>query len=186
MGDKALIRKAKAISGRTLLFRNATVSDAGFIHALRMDERKSRFINKVPPDVDAQKRWLENYATVIDQAYFVIEYKEIPIGTVRFYDQKENSFCWGSWILAPDSPTHAAMESALMVYAYALDHLGFSRAHFEVRRGNESVWKFHERFGAVRVKESEFDYFYVLESSEIKSSMHRYAKYLPFGVKVEY
>lgn len=51
------------------------------------------------------------------------------------------------------------MESALTVYAYAVDHLGFTAAHFDVRRGNERVWKFHERFGAVRVDENEEDYF---------------------------
>lgn len=51
------------------------------------------------------------------------------------------------------------MESALMVYAYAVDHLGSKAAHFEVRKGNERVWQFHERFGAVRTSETDLEYY---------------------------
>lgn len=50
------------------------------------------------------------------------------------------------------------MESALIVYAYAVDHLGFQAAHFEMRKGNESVWQFHERFGAERLSENEHEF----------------------------
>jgi hypothetical protein len=79
------------------------------------------------------------------------------------------------------APSFAAIESALMVYAYA-QSLGFSRAHFDVRIENSSVWKFHERFGAMRVGESEVDYFYEISSNEIDASFHRYRRYLPLGV----
>ena len=78
------------------------------------------------------------------------------------------------------------MESALMVYAYALDHLEFRNSHFEVRRGNERVWQFHERFGAKRVDENEVEYIYFLEFDEIRNSLGQYSKFLPNGVNVEY
>ena len=71
-----------------------------------------------------------------------------------------------------------------MVYAFALDHLGFTAAHFDVRKGNERVWQFHERFGAARVGETELDYLYCLEQAEISESRRRYAKFLPHGVTV--
>ena len=93
---------------------------------------------------------------------------DAPIGTIRLYDPQGDSFCWGSWILAQGSPASAAMESALMVYAYAVDYLGFTAAHFDVRRGNERVWRFHERFGAVRVRETALDYWYRLDLPAIQ------------------
>ncbi len=71
-----------------------------------------------------------------------IEFNGEPIGTVRLYDARQNSFCWGSWILKAGSPKHAAIESALMVYAYAVDHLSSQSAHFDVRKDNEGVWLF--------------------------------------------
>jgi len=119
-----------------------------------------------------------------DQAYFIIDFQGAPVGTVRLYDARGYSFCWGSWILADGRPQHAAMESALMVYAYALDHLGFTAAHFDVRKGNERVWQFHERFGARRVAATELDYLYTLDQAAISESRRRYARFLPDGVTV--
>lgn len=180
------IRKAKRVTGRTLVFRDAVIDDAPFILGQRTDAKKARFLSMTPPDLDAQKKWLEAYAQDTDQAYFVIELKETPVGTVRLYDARRNSFCWGSWILIGGLPSQAAMESALIVYAYALDHLGFEASHFDVRRGNERVWSFHERFGAQRTTETNLDYFYSIECAAIRESLRRYRKFLPSGVTVEH
>ena len=174
------------MTGRTLVLRDATVADFAFILGLRLDEGKSRHLSRVEPDLGAQQAWLERYAAREDQAYFIIEHQGEPIGTVRLYDPQGDSFCWGSCILAQGSPASAAMESALMVYAYAVDHLGFTAAHFDVRQGNERVWRFHERFGAVRVRETAMDYWYRLDLPAIQSARRRYAKYLPGGVVVEF
>ena len=113
-----------------------------------------------------------------------IEFNGEPIGTVRLYDARQNSFCWGSWILKAGSPKHAAIESALMVYAYAVDHLSFQSAHFDVRKDNEGVWLFHERFGARRISETDMNYLYTLDTQSIKASCFRYSKYLPYGIIV--
>ena len=179
------IRKAQRVVGRTLVFRNAKVDDAEFILSLRTDEIKSRYLSKTLPDIDAQRAWLDEYQTGQGQAYFIIEYQREAIGTVRLYDARGDSFCWGSWILKEGRPSHAAMESTLMVYAYACNQLGFKAAHFDVRKGNEKVWQFHERFGARMVNETDLDYYYVLELTAIVESFERYKKFLPDGVYVE-
>lgn len=180
------IRKALQVVGDTLTFRNVKVDDASFILSLRTDVEKSRYLSAVNNDLAEQESWLERYATSTDQAYFIIEYQNKSIGTVRLYDPQGDSFCWGSWILTSNRPSHAAMESALMVYAYAVDHLGFKNCHFDVRKGNERVWHFHERFGAQRVSENEIDYFYKLNSEAIAESRRRYTKFLSAGVKVKF
>ena len=161
------LRKAARVVGKTLSFRNATVDDAAFILSLRTDAEKSRYLSAVSGELAAQQAWLERYARADDQAYFIIEYQDVPIGTVRLYDPQGESFCWGSWILHRSRPSQAAMESALMVYAYAVDHLGFTAAPFDVRKGTERVWQFHQRFGAVRIAETELDYLYRIEAPAI-------------------
>lgn len=181
-----LIRKAAVVRGQTLLLRDASCDDAAFILGLRTDERKARHLSATANDVAAQRSWLEGYAKSDDQAYFIIEHEEKPIGTVRLYDAQGDSFCWGSWILADGAPMHAALESALMVYAFATDHLGFKRAHFEVRKANERVWKFHERFGATRQRETEQDVYMKIGPEEIARSRTRYRRYLPGSVSCEF
>lgn len=180
------LRKARRVAGKTLTFRDAEATDAPFILSLRTDAEKSRYLSSVSGDLADQQAWLERYARSDDQAYFIIEYQGEPIGTVRLYDVQGDSFCWGSWVLRKGCPTQAAMESALMVYAYALDHLGFRAAHFEVRKGNESVWRFHERFGARRIAGTEFDYFYRIDNEAIASSRQRYRRFLDGTVIVDF
>jgi hypothetical protein len=89
------IRKAALVRGETLVFRDACASDAEFILSLRTDENKSRFLSATKNDLDAQKAWLLQYGSAEDQAYFIIEFNDEPIGTVRLYDAQQESFCWG-------------------------------------------------------------------------------------------
>lgn len=177
------IRKASVVEGDTLVFRNATVADAEFILSLRTDTEKSRYLSATANDLGAQREWLEKYNSSDGQAYFIIQYQGRDIGTVRLYDAKGDSFCWGSWILTNDRPRHAAMESSLMVYAYACDHLGFRACHFDVRKGNDRVVAFHHRFGAECVSESDQDFFFVLSGDAIRSARVQYAEFLNDGVK---
>lgn len=180
------IKKVHRVIGKSIIFRNATVHDAEFIHSLRVDARKSRHLSKVDDDVRAQIRWLERYACDDTEVYFIITSLENePLGTVRIYGAVGDSFCWGSWILVSDAPQHAAIESALMVYEYAVSVLGFKNAYFHVHRENQSVWKFHERFGAVRVGEDEIQYQYSLSGAAIASSMVRFKRYLTNGIHIQ-
>jgi len=177
------LNKAKKVLGKRLIFRDAIVNDAHFILGLRTNDLKSRYLSATVNNLEKQKQWLSDYAKSEDQVYFIIESVSGELlGTVRLYDPQEKSFCWGSWILIEGAPQSAAIESALMVYSYALDYLGFSGAHFDVRKGNESVWRFHERFGAQRVGESESDYFYEINMEQITAARTKYKKYLPQNV----
>ena len=173
------IRKAKKIVGKHLVFRDASPDDASFILMLRTDPQKSKHISFTPPTLDQQVSWLEIYSTKDDQAYFIIEnLSGEKLGTVRLYDAQGDDYCWGSWILKGGAPQSVAIESALMVYSYAIDNLGFNQAHFDVRKENEGVWRFHERFGAERVGENEHEYQYQISNKAIAEARQRYKKYL--------
>ena len=177
------IRKAQELIGKTLVFRNVEVADAAFILSLRTNEQKSMHLSKVNNDLKAQEDWIRDYSNRDSEAYFIIEdLHASPLGTVRLYDAIDDSFCWGSWIIIDGAPPSAAIESALIVYAYALDCLGFSRAHFQVNKTNQRVCAFHERFGAVRKSEDDIQYQYTISTHAIRSSMERYLRYLPNGI----
>jgi hypothetical protein len=161
------------------------VADADFILSLRTDEIKSRYLSATSADIRAQPAWFESYASATDQAYFIIEYQDEPIGTIRLNDAQEGSFCWDSWIVKDGRPSQSAMESALIVYAYAVDHLGFEATHFAVRKAIEPVCKFHERFGATITMTTDVDNFYSLSHQVIEESRIRLSKLLPEGVQIE-
>lgn len=181
--NKPFYVKANKVVGNKLILRDACLEDAAFILELRTDKNKSKYLSYVSPDIEKQENWLKKYNTDSSQIYFIIQDKNDVIGTVRLYDQRDNSFCWGSWIIQEGSPSSYAIESAMIVYNYAF-LLGFLNAHFEVRKGNKSVWKFHERFGAVRTGETEEDYLYKISNSSIKKSLKNYSRFLPNDIKV--
>jgi RimJ/RimL family protein N-acetyltransferase len=177
--------KARRVQGKTLVFRDAAVDDAGFILGLRTDELKSRHLSRTSGALADQQAWLAGYGQRDGEAYFVIEsLAGEKLGTVRLYDAQGDSFCWGSWILSDAAPSSAAIESALMVYAYALDTLGFTNAHFQVNLANERVCAFHERFGAQRVSQDDVEIEYTLANAAIREAMKRYARFLPDPLKV--
>lgn len=178
----ALVRPRRIIGDR-LLFRDAGVGDAEFILGLRTDPVKSRHLSATPNDVERQRDWLSRYAQDRDQVYFIIEGYSERLGTVRLYDVQGPSFCWGSWIIKAGAPSSCAIESALIVYAYALG-LGFDRSHFEVRKNNLSVWKFHERFGATRTEEDDHSFYYSIDKPAITTAALRYKRFLPTGIEI--
>ncbi|EKM0362637.1 GNAT family N-acetyltransferase [Cronobacter turicensis] len=178
------IIQCKLIKGKNIILRNAQPDDAEFIVNIRTDAKKGRFISSTSSDIEKQREWLQSYLQSNGQAYFVItDMDGNSLGTVRLYDQQGNSFCWGSWVITDSAPSNTAIESALLVYHYALK-TGFSKAHFDVRKGNASVIKFHERFGAKRTGETELDILFEISKEAIQNSMEKYKKYLPTEIEI--
>jgi hypothetical protein len=180
----AIIKKAARVIGRTLEFRNVEETDAAFIISLRGNKTKGEHLNSGSLRIHDQKKWISEYQKKIDQAYFIIESQGQKIGTVRLYDASEKSFCWGSWVLAQNAPFASSIESVLMVYDYAINVLGFSKSHFDVRKKNAKVCSFHESFGAVRKNEDDINVYYDIEKEKIISSFKRFNRFLPNPVVV--
>lgn len=179
------LTKPSRVLGRTLVFRNASVGDAEFILALRTDPQKSKHLSRVSASLEDQTAWLKRYAEDHSQSYFIIETPQgSRLGTVRLYDPRGDSFCWGSWILVDNRPATAAVESALMVYRFARA-CGFARSHFDVRKANLQVLDFHDRFGATRIGETELDYLYEIGPEAIEAALARYKRYLPDGITIQ-
>lgn len=179
------ILKADRIEGHRLLLRDVVPADCAFIFDLRTSDSAAAHISATPPDRQSQIDYVAAYQRGSKVAYFIIcETDGTPLGTVRLYDPQEESFAWGSWILRANAPRFAAIESALIVYHYALDHLGFSSAHFSVREENAKVWQFHERFGAKRYCSEAGQHHFRIGRAAILASLARYRRFLPNGIRV--
>lgn len=180
-----VIRKAQRVIGHHIVLRNATIDDAAFIVRLRTDPIKQRYISATSPEVAQQVAWLERYQHATDQAYFVVEDKRgDPVGTIRIYDPVDDSFCIGSWVMQAGTTVNHAAEALIVTYRYAFEVLGFNRSYFAVRHANRSVWRFMERFGAVRTSTTELDYCYESQREPLLAALNRYRHILPHPIQV--
>ena len=165
--------------GKNINLRLAEESDSQFIVDLR--QQKGKFLSLSSPSVNDQKEWIKKYKERERQGneyYFIIESKSGEgFGVVRLYDFKVDSFCWGSWIIKNNSPSSFAIESAILVYEFGFDQLGFKQSHFDVRKGNKSVWNFHEKFGAIKTGENDIEYFYKINQDQFFNAKKKYKKF---------
>jgi RimJ/RimL family protein N-acetyltransferase len=153
--------------------RLARPSDAAFILSLRTDEQLSVHLSKVTNDVAAQRAWLEAYAqreTEGAEFYFIILHEGAAVGTLRLYDARDDSFQWGSWVIQRGTAPRVALRSVALVYDLGFRSLGFAHSHFETRRDNLSVKRFHLRCGAEITGEDEHHYFYRISREEALKS----------------
>lgn len=168
--------KSKSISMRLI-----EEKDAEFVLNLRLDPRYNKHLSLVDDDLKKQIEWIRNYKQEENsgvQYYFIIEANGKKCGTVRLYDFKDDSFCWGSWILNQDKARYAAVESALLVYRFGFKQLGFMKSHFDVRKENVGVINFHKKFGAEIVGEDDDNLYFEYEIEQYRASLERYAKFL--------
>jgi RimJ/RimL family protein N-acetyltransferase len=185
--EAVTLRKAQQVQGHHLSFRNATPDDAHFILRLRSDATRAIHLSPVSASLEAQREWLQKYQLDDSQAYFIVVARNDsrPVGTVRLYDQKGTSFCWGSWMRTDDAPVSFALESTLMVYAYGRE-LGFHASHFDVRIANDRVWSFHERLGARRTRSTEKDHHYEMDRKSIDALLEAHKRRLPKGIQIDF
>jgi len=172
----------KSIKGKNTQLRFASVTDAEFILELRLQEHKTQFLSKVDNNLSKQKEWLLNYKEKEQKGleyYFVIESKQTEsVGLVRVYDLQPDSFCWGSWLIKDNAPKTSAIESALLVYEFGFNTLGYKKAHFDVRKGNERVIAFHQRFGAKITHEDKENFYFSYALEDYLKIKEKYKRYL--------
>lgn len=166
------------LSAKTIQLRLIEPNDAEFVLSLRLDNRYNSYISKIVDDVEKQRSWINEYKKDEEkklQFYFIIERLDgTPCGTVRIYDLKPESFCWGSWILNENKTRYAAIESALLVYKYGFEVLGYEKSHFEVMKDNSKVIDFHRKFGAEIVSEDESNYYFIINKMSVAQAAEKF------------
>lgn len=167
------------LESKTIRLRLVEESDAEFILSLRTDNRYNNFLSKVSSDLQAQKDWIRSYKKDEEekvQFYFIIERLDgTPCGTVRIYDLRAESFCWGSWILNQDKTVYAAVESAFLVYEFGFNELEFKKSHFDVMKKNKGVVSFHEKLGAVKIGEDQDNFYFEITQSSVEQAKKKWS-----------
>ncbi len=151
------------IEGKLVNLRDVEISDAEFILSLRLNPEKNRFLHSTNSDIEAQKEYLRRYKEKTDEYYWIIEGKNsLPYGVVRIYDFQKDSFCPGSWITKPGVPITVGTEGLFHAFHFGFFSLDFENAHYDVRKANKSVVRFHKKIGAVVSAEDEDNYYFFL------------------------
>jgi len=170
------------LKSKSIQFRLIDEEDAEFVLSLRLDPRYNSFLSQVGADLDSQKKWIHSYKKDEKQGvqyYFIIEKLDgTRCGTVRLYDFKNESFCWGSWILNEDKTQYSALESAFLVYKIGFEELNFKKCHFDVRKGNQQVISFHEKLGASRTGEDNDNLYFEIVPETISAMKKKYNRIL--------
>ena len=170
------------LESRTVRLRLVDESDAKFILKLRLDKKYNQFLSSVSPDIQSQKNWIRKYKNnekAKKQFYFIIERLDgTPCGTVRIYDLRDDSFCWGSWILNEDKTHYAALESAFLVYKFGFKILGYKKSHFDVMKENKKVISFHKKMGAKEISTDDHNLYFEITDNAVYDIQDRLAEKL--------
>jgi len=162
------------LKSKSIKLRLVEESDADFILKLRLDDRYNQFLSGVSPSLSSQINWIRSYKAEEKegvQFYFIIERLDgTKCGTIRVYDIRKDSFCWGSWILNEDKTKYAAIESAFLIYNFGFQNLGLNNSHYDVMKGNERVISFHKKMGAKIVSEDSENYYFNISKDAVEAS----------------
>ncbi len=97
---------------------------------------------------------------------------------MRVHDLKADSFCWVSWLIKDDAPKMTVIECALLVYEFGFGELGFTQSHYDVRKGNERVFAFHQRMGAKIVNDDGLNIYFDYQLTDYLKIKYKYRRYL--------
>ena len=149
--------------------REVKVSDASYILKLRLDDSYSKYISKVSDEVIAQENYIAQYLesnTHSRQSFYFILTNTATgerCGTVRIYNFQDDKFERSSWILDENKTRYAAMETAMIIYEFAFNTLGFGKSEFEVNKNNDKVVSYHNKSGAKIIGEDDVNYYFRIE-----------------------
>lgn len=160
-----------AISGVNINLREANVEDSEFILKLRTNPKKSMYINQTDDDINKQIEYMKRYKTISDEWYFIVEDKNNkPLGTHSVHKQpilckrwENNNLGIGRWIMDDSANIYQSIESDFLIKKFAFETLGLELLPMIVHKDNESVLKFHKRWGAEIIGYSEEIKHYLME-----------------------
>jgi RimJ/RimL family protein N-acetyltransferase len=143
------MRHSYQLEGEAYRLRPIGDADADFIVALRGQDVRARFLNRISLSAKSQLEWLSSYYERENDYYFVVEKKRdnSPEGLISLYDVdvRVGRAEWGRWIVAPASM--AALESVMLLLDFAFTRLSLGEVYSNTIAGNAAVNSFHDGCG---------------------------------------
>lgn len=157
--------------------------------------RTSDFVTKymytdIEYDMEQQKKWYQLIQADSASLYWLIEYKDQPIGLVSITDihKRDQRAYWNFYIGEPAFSMLGGFIGPYL-YNYAFGKFGFNKLMGEVMGENEGVRKFHLKHGAREVgilhdhvykNEKYHDvYMYEMTKNMWAECGKKFAKYMP-------
>lgn len=162
------------IKYKGILLRLVDDVDASFIVSLRNDKKKSKFISKSSPDIDAQKLWISEYKTRERQKkefYFIAtDENGEDFATYRIYKIDSGLPEIGSWVSKPNYlKAKNSIKVDIAIKNYILNELNFDNIQFEVRKENLSVNNYHKLFHPNLINTDENNNYYILKKQSFNA-----------------
>lgn len=136
------------ITGRAVCLRSATLDDAEVTLRMRMDPEKSRYIHKVPGDLESQRAFLQSQMAKEGDYLFIVETLDgEPIGMKGVYnfDPETNSVETGRFISLGNQIQ--SIEALMLSFDFAFDVLGVDEIRMSVLSENSNMKGIQQRFG---------------------------------------
>lgn len=155
--------------------------DAEFIIALRTDGMRSRFISTTSSDIELQKEWIRNYKIKEKnktEFYFIaIDENNEKFATYRLYNIEDDICEIGSWVSKPDyTNINNSIKVDIIMKEFAFHSLGYHKVRFEINKNNSSVIRYHKLFAPEVVKETEENFYFVLQRKNFEEKRNQIFK----------
>ena len=145
--------------------RLCEIADAEFILSVRTDTHHTRFIHSTENDLNKQIEWIKKYKERESEGreyYFIFSKANNPFGMSRVYNIFEYYGTSGSWLCKPNNDPKDSIATYLLMHDIMFGEMGLDLLIFDVRKENKKVWRMHESFGALRIGESDLDFYFSL------------------------
>ena len=137
------------ISCKNIILRKILVSDIENIKAVRKKGENEGVLSKTSADKNVFAKWLSADLNNPKSLYLaILDLDHNFIGTVRLIDLDSGIFEWGSWALLGGEDPLIGLNCAYAVYKIAIEMCQFTESHFEVKKHNKYVIRFHLNSGA--------------------------------------
>ena len=155
-------------------------SDAAFILSIRTDAHHTRFIHQTENNLNKQIEWIKKYKERESEGreyYFIYTKDDIPFGMSRVYNIFEYYGTSGSWLCQPNNDPKDSLATYLLMHDVMFGDMGLDLLVFDVRKDNKKVWRMHESFGALRIGESDIDFYFSMFKNTYFQKRERYIEF---------
>lgn len=154
-----------------LTFRLVETYDAAFILSLRSNLKLSKHLSPTSNNLENQISWIESYKKrekKEEEYYFIYEsLAKESIGVVRLYELSGKKFNCGSWLVKPGIDDFAAIKADLFINEFAFNTLSLEECHFDVRKDNKKVLRYHKMF-AKPIAEDDLNIYFLADKNDFE------------------
>ena len=112
------------------------------------DYISTSMLTSIDNSIENQRKWFNSVRHSDQYKYWVINYKEVPIGLINLSDiDRENLKCSGSYYIGEENFKSLGAVILPYLYNYIFKTMGFRKVFGSVVSDNKTILKIHEMHG---------------------------------------